>query len=71
MRRPYTDYCESGIAWIGQTPRHWEAAHLRRHVAIVNGGTPASGDEAAWDGRVVWLTSNDNLGPIQDAEVSA
>lgn len=59
MRRPYLDYCESGVSWIGAMPRHWGAAHLRRHVEIVNGGTPASGDEAAWDGRVVWLTPDD------------
>ena len=71
MRRPYPEYCESGVGWIGGTPGHWEAGRLRRHVEIVNGGTPASGDEAAWDGRVVWLTPDDSLGPIRDAEVSA
>ena len=71
MRRPYLDYCESGVSWIGKAPGHWATAHLRRHVATVNGGTPASGEEAAWAGRVAWLTPDDSLGPVQAPEATA
>lgn len=59
MRMPYPEYRQCGVGWTGRLPRHWEAAHLGRHVEIVNGGTPASGDEAAWDGQVTWLTPDD------------
>ncbi len=33
--------------------------YLRRHMEIVNGGTPASTDEACWDGETAWLTPDD------------
>lgn len=59
MRRAYADYSDSGVAWLGEIPGHWDALHLRRHMDIVNGGTPASTDEASWDGETVWLTPDD------------
>ena len=59
MRRPYSDYYDSGVEWLGKTPRHWGDVYLRRHLDIVNGGTPASNDEACWDGDAAWLTPDD------------
>ena len=59
MRQAYPEYDDSGVAWLGETPRHWDNVHLRRHLAIVNGGTPASSDEACWDGDAAWLTPDD------------
>ena len=49
----------SGVEWLGDVPEHWEVAQVRRWFDIVNGGTPASGDESYWDGETVWLTPDD------------
>ena len=50
---------DSGVEWLGDVPSHWEVRPLRRWFAMVNGGTPASGDDAYWDGGTVWLTPDD------------
>ena len=59
MNRPYPRYRESGVEWLGDVPEHWEVAQLRRRFAVVNGGTPASGNDEYWDGETVWLTPDD------------
>lgn len=59
MKRPYPSYRPSGVEWLGDVPEHWVVAQLRRSFDIVNGGTPASGDERYWDGETVWLTPDD------------
>ena len=59
MKRPYPSYRPSGVEWLGDLPEHWVVAQLRRSFDIVNGGTPASGDERYWDGETVWLTPDD------------
>ena len=59
MSRPYTRYRNSGVEWLGDVPEHWEVAQLRRRFAVVNGGTPASGNDEYWDGETVWLTPDD------------
>ena len=59
MRHPYPRYRDSGVEWLGAVPTHWEVAQVRRWFAIVNGGTPASGQEEYWDGETVWLTPDD------------
>ena len=69
MRRPYPSYQHSGVEWLGQVPEHWEVAQVRRWFNIVNGGTPASGDESYWDGETVWLTPDD-LGRNSKAWIS-
>ena len=69
MRRPYPSYRDSGVEWLGDIPEHWEVAHVRRWFAIVNGGTPASGEESYWDGETVWLTPDD-LGRNPTARIS-
>ena len=43
----------------GYLPMHWGISQLRRTFDIVNGGTPASGDERYWGGETDWLTPDD------------
>lgn len=57
---PMTD---SGIAWLGEVPAHWEAMQLRNTARIVRGASPRpAGDSrffALYDevvGNVPWLT---------------
>ncbi len=47
------------MEWLGEVPDHWEVAQIQRWFTIVNGGTPASGEEDYWDGETVWLTPDD------------
>lgn len=57
--RPYPGYRDSGIEWVGEVPEHWAIDPVKRWFEIVNGGTPASGNETFWDGEIVWLTPDD------------
>ena len=59
MSRRYARYRDSGVEWLGDVPEHWEIGQLRRRFAVVNGGTPASANDAYWDGETVWLTPDD------------
>ncbi len=59
MKQPYPTYRDSGVEWIGDVPKHWTVAQVRRWFDIVNGGTPSSGEESYWDGETVWLTPDD------------
>ena len=54
--------------WV-TVPEHWEVAQVRRWFDIVNGGTPASGDDSYWGGETVWLTPDD-LGRNSEAWIS-
>ncbi|MYG94936.1 MAG: restriction endonuclease subunit S [Acidimicrobiia bacterium] len=49
----------SGVEWLGEVPEHWAISQLRRTFDIVNGGTPASGNERYWGGETDWLTPDD------------
>ena len=69
MKHPYPRYQDSGVEWLGQVPEHWEVAQVRRWFDIVNGGTPASGDDSYWGGETVWLTPDD-LGRNSEAWIS-
>ena len=60
---------DSGVAWLGEVPEHWEVGQLRRAFFIVNGGTPAIGDDGNWDGEIVWLTPDD-LGRNEGRSIS-
>ena len=59
MKSAYPIYRNSGVDWLGDVPEYWEVARLRRYFGIVNGGTPASGNDRYWDGETVWLTPDD------------
>jgi type I restriction enzyme S subunit len=33
--KPYPAYKDSGVAWLGQVPEHWDVAGLKREFQIV------------------------------------
>ena len=57
--RPYPEYKDSGVAWPGAIPAHWEAKALKRPFRVVNGSTPKSGESDNWDGEIPWVTPED------------
>jgi type I restriction enzyme, S subunit len=45
--KPYGSYRESGLAWFGEIPSHWEPRRLKQCVErFFGGGTPESGNAA-------------------------
>ena len=43
--KPYADYKESGLPWLGQVPGHWEVRRLKQvSASFWGGGTPQSGN---------------------------
>ena len=43
--KPYPDYKDSGIEWLGQVPAHWEVRHLGRIGQLFKGGGGTKEDE--------------------------
>ena len=57
---PYPVYRDSGLAWLGKVPAHWDvrrAKHVFRR--IVGGSTPSSTEPRYWGGVHVWVTPAD------------
>ena len=54
---------DSGIEWIGEIPKAWKIAPLKRFAKIQTGNTPSKADEALFyaDEGILWIKPN-NLG---------
>jgi type I restriction enzyme S subunit len=61
--RPYPEYKESGVEWLGKIPTHWSAYKTKQVASLHTGGTPAGVDETAFvfDG-IPWIKPDDLLG---------
>ena len=57
--KPYLDYKESSVQWLGEVPEGWRIIALKRQFQVVCGSTPKSNNEAYWDGTIVWVTPAD------------
>lgn len=58
--RPYPEYKDSGVEWLGEVPAGWEVRRLKRAFSrIVGGATPKSDNDAYWDGDIRWATPVD------------
>lgn len=57
--RPYPEYKDSGVPWLGQIPGHWQLRKLRQCGAIVGGLTPPMNEPAFWGGSIPWVTPKD------------
>lgn len=57
---PYPAYQDSGVAWLGEVPEHWELRRVKQAFRrIVGGSTPSTAEASYWDGDVVWVTPYD------------
>jgi len=50
---------DSGIEWIGKTPKHWQLTKIKWVADTCSGGTPPSGDLSFYDGGINWVCSYD------------
>lgn len=57
--KPYPNYKDSGVEWLGQVPEHWEVMSIKHISKIEGGSTPKSEQPEYWDGDIVWVTPSD------------
>lgn len=50
---------DSGVAWLGEIPAHWEAKRLKFVVTTFGGGTPNTGKPEYWNGDIPWVSPKD------------
>jgi len=55
--KPYSEYKDSGIQWIGEIPEGWEVRKVKYFSFSVAGGTPDTNNISYWDGEIPWLPS--------------
>lgn len=67
---PGVPLCDSGIAWLGEIPEHWEVWKLGHIATVGNGSTPNRSRREYWGGGAIpWLNSSSvNLGEITAAD---
>lgn len=70
MENRYDKYKDSGIAWIGEIPEHWDKNKIIRLFSIIGSGTtPKSSKEDNYIGSVNWIQSGDiNGGYIENCK---
>jgi restriction endonuclease S subunit len=58
---------DSGIAWLGPVPEHWELRPLGYCVDVLGGMTPSKENVEYWrDGTVPWVSPKDMKRPLLD-----
>jgi type I restriction enzyme S subunit len=57
--KPYPEYKDSGVEWLGQIPAHWGFRRLKRIVQIRGGGTPTKDNADYWRGDIPWVSPKD------------
>ncbi len=58
---------DSGVAWLGEIPSHWEAKRLKFVVSTYGGGTPNTGKPEYWNGEIPWVSPKDMKRDFIDA----
>ena len=66
--KPYPEYKNAGVDWLGRIPAHWNTIRLKRLFKVINGSTPQSGVAEYWDGDIAWVTPED-LGKLVTGEI--
>ena len=60
--RPYPDYRDSGVQWLGEIPAGWSVQPLKHLASFSTGWTPPTGREDLYGGEHLWANISD-LGP--------
>lgn len=56
--RPYPEYKESGVEWLGEIPLHWEVKKIKRLCLVRRGASPRPIDDPIYfdeDGEYAWV----------------
>jgi len=54
--RPYSQYKDSGVEWLGKIPAHWEVKRIKNIARLHTGGTPPGLlDEAFEEEGIPWV----------------
>ncbi|MGC3962651.1 MAG: restriction endonuclease subunit S [Rhodocyclaceae bacterium] len=58
---------DSGVAWLGEVPAHWDVWKVRHAFAGIGSGTTPPSDEVKWyeDGSIPWVTT----GELREEEI--
>jgi type I restriction enzyme S subunit len=70
--KPYPEYKDSGIQWIGEIPEGWEVHKIKRFSRIETGNTPPKEDEKYYEnGDFPWIRPDELKGfyPILDSNI--
>ena len=60
MKNTYRKMKDSGVAWIGEVPNHWQVRPVKSYYSITTGFTPPSNNENLYDENgEVWVTISD------------
>ena len=62
--RPYEEYKESGVEWIGELPAHWQTCRLRNVVSGVTTGSRGWGSFASDEGPLFIRIANLSRGSL-------
>lgn len=57
--KPYPQYKESGIQWIGKIPEEWSSHKIKDYLEFDIGGTPPTSHEEYFEGDNVWISIED------------
>ena len=69
MKR-YDSYTDTGIAWIGEIPSHWEVTKVKFRYSFITGFTPSTGNSSFYDSNGYnWVTISDlSNGALDDTQ---
>lgn len=60
--RPYPDYKDSGVEWLGKIPDSWGHIPLKYLCTFLGGGTPSKDNLDYWGGDIPWVSPKDMKG---------
>ena len=62
MSKPYPEYKDSGIEWIGKIPKHWNIKKLKHDYQLIMGQSPDSNDYLYNENGTPFLQGNAEFG---------
>jgi len=57
--RPYPEYKDSGVEWLGEIPVDWAEHKLGYLANATSGGTPSKENLEFWTGEIPWVSPKD------------
>lgn len=57
--RPYPEYRDSEIEWLGEVPAEWQEYKLGYLANSISGGTPTKDNPEFWRGDIPWVSPKD------------